>query len=144
MHIDQSGVCGMVLMGLSKAYDCLPHDLLLAKMEAYGFSIYCLELVHSYLVGRKQRVKIDTSFSAWQEIKSGAPQGSVLGHFLCTLYINNFYAFQHSQVYNFAYDNTIYAFGQNLESAFLNIESDMKATVSWYKNNEMISIPKKF
>ena len=41
IHIDQSGVRGMVLMDLSQAYDCLSHDLLLAKMEAYGFSRQC-------------------------------------------------------------------------------------------------------
>ena len=64
MHIDQSGVCSMVLMDLSKAYDCLPHDLLLAKMEAYGFNIDSLKLMHSYLLGRRQRVKIGTCFSA--------------------------------------------------------------------------------
>ena len=64
--IDQSGVCGMVLMVLSKAYDCLPHDLLLAKMEAYGFSVDSLKLIHSYLVGRKQRLKIGSTCSSWQ------------------------------------------------------------------------------
>ena len=63
MHIDQSAVCGLVLMDLSKAYDCVPHDLLLAKMEAYEFSIDSLKLMHSYFVGRRQRVKIGTSFS---------------------------------------------------------------------------------
>ena len=57
--IDQSGVCGVV----SKAYDCLSHNLLLAKMEAYGFSENRLKLVHSYLVGRKQRVQIGSTCS---------------------------------------------------------------------------------
>ena len=145
MHIDQSGVCGMVLMDLSKAYDCLPHDLLLAKMEAYGFSIDSLKLMHSYLVGRRQRVKIGTCFSAWQEIKAGVPQGSVLGPFLFNLFINDFFCeIQHSQVCNFADDNTIYACGQNLDSVASNIESDMKAAIRWYKNNEMVANPEKF
>ena len=51
-------------MDLSKAYDCLPHDLLLAKMEAYGFSTESLKLIHSYLVGRKQRVRIGSTLAA--------------------------------------------------------------------------------
>ena len=67
MHINQSGVCGTMLMDLSKAYDCLPHDLLQAKMEAYGFSIGSLKLTHGYLGGRRRRVKIGTSFSTCQE-----------------------------------------------------------------------------
>ena len=76
-------------------------------MEAYGFSIDSLKLVYSYLVGRRQRVKVGTSFSAWQEIESGAPQGSVVVPFLFNPFINDFYEIQHSQVCNFADDNTI-------------------------------------
>ena len=73
MHIGQSGECGMVLMDLSKAYDGLPQDLPLPKIEAYGFSIDSLRLMHSYLVGRRQRAKIGTSFSTQEEMKSGVP-----------------------------------------------------------------------
>ena len=101
--------------------------------------------MHSYLVERRQKGKIGTSFSTWQEIKSGAPQGSVLGPFLLNLFINDFfYEIQHSQVCNFADDSNIYACGQNLDSFVLNIESDMKAAMCWYKNNETVANPKKF
>ena len=145
MHIDQSGVCSMVMMDLLKAYVCLLHDLLVAKMEAYGLRIDSLKLMHSYLVGRRQRVNIGTSVSTWQEIKSGVPKGSVLGSFLLNLFRNDFfYEIQHSQVCNFADDNTIYACGKNLDSFALNIESGMKAAMCWYKNNETVANPEKF
>ena len=48
-RVDKGGVTAMVLMDLSKAYDFLPHDLLIAKLEAYGFGIDSLKLLHSYL-----------------------------------------------------------------------------------------------
>ena len=70
---------GAVLSDLPKALDCLPHDLLLAKLNTYGFSLPALKLVQSYLSNRKQRTKINSEFSSWEEILFGLPQRSILG-----------------------------------------------------------------
>ena len=69
-------------MDLSKAYDCIPHDLLIAKLHAYGLGIKAIKLLDSYLTNKKQRTKINNSISEWVEIVIGIPQGSVLGPLL--------------------------------------------------------------
>ena len=74
-------------MDLSKAFDCLSHELLVAKLEAYGFSRNALTFIHSYLYKRKQRVKVNGSFSEWKYINQGVPQGSVLGPLFFNVYI---------------------------------------------------------
>ena len=66
-------------MDFSKAYDCISHDLLLAKLSAYGFSKNSLLFMESYLKSRKQRVKLGSKFSKWLNILIGVPQGSILG-----------------------------------------------------------------
>ena len=55
---DQSGFVGTILINLSKAYDCLPHDLMVAKREAYGLAKESLQLINNYQSYRKQRAKI--------------------------------------------------------------------------------------
>ena len=67
------------MMDLSNAFDCIPHNLLIAKPHAYGFAEISLHLIYSYLGKRNQRVKIISEFSSWKEILSGVPQGSLLG-----------------------------------------------------------------
>ena len=89
--VDKGKSFGALLTDLSKAFDCLSHELLLAKLHAYGFSIAALRLIHSYLTYRRQRTKINVSFSSWEEIVFGVPQGSILGpllfnNFLCDLF----------------------------------------------------------
>ena len=58
-------------MDLSKAYDCLPHDLLIAKLGTYGLDRSSLRLLMNYLNSRKQRTKVGSSYSKWSEIKRG-------------------------------------------------------------------------
>ena len=81
--LDQGNEYGALLTDLSKAFDCLPQDLIVAKLYAYGFLIDSLKLINSYLTERKQRVKINDQFSLWLDIVACVPPGSILGpHFL--------------------------------------------------------------
>ena len=84
--VDNRKVFGIWLTTLSKAFDCLSHELLLAKLNAYGFSISALKLIYSYLANRKQRTKINSIFSSWEEILFGIPQGSILGPLLFNIF----------------------------------------------------------
>ena len=87
--IDNKGFAGGILMDLSKAFDNLNHELLIAKLHAYGFGKESLMLSISYLPNRWQRAKINTSFSSWTELLQGVPQGSVLGPLLFNIYLND-------------------------------------------------------
>ena len=101
--------------------------------------------MHCYLTERKQRVKIGSNFSSWKTVSKGVPQGSVLGPLLFNIFINDFfYAMEHSQVCNFADDNTIFASGETLDEVAICIEDDMREAMNWYKRNEMVANPDKF
>ena len=77
VKLDNDNIVGAVLMDLSKAFDCIPHDLLIPKLHAYGFDENALVLIYSYLKRRKQSVRINNTYSSFQTILSGVPQGSV-------------------------------------------------------------------
>ena len=76
-------------MDLSKAFDTINHDLLIAKLGAYGFDTASLKLIRSYLTNRFQRTKVNTSFSSWSKLFLGVPKGSVMVPLLFNIYINN-------------------------------------------------------
>ena len=75
-NLDSNKIVGAVFMVLSKAFDCIPHDLLIAKMEAYGFNEDFLTFLYSYLKRRKQSMNINNVHSIFQILLSGVPQGS--------------------------------------------------------------------
>ena len=89
--LDEKGFGGAVLMDLSKAFDTLNHELLIAKLSAYGFNNESLKLIRSYLTNRWQRTKMNKSFSRWTELLQGGPQRSVLGLLLFNIYLNDLF-----------------------------------------------------
>ena len=76
-------------MDLSKAFDCIPHDLLVAKLYTYGFGEKTLAFFYSYLKRRKQSVKINDISSTFETILTGVPQGSILGPILFNIFLND-------------------------------------------------------
>ena len=76
--INNKGFAGGVLLDLSKAFETINHQFLLAKLHAYGFSKQALAIICSYLSNRKQRIKINNVFRSWKDLILGVPQVSVL------------------------------------------------------------------
>ena len=144
-ELDKSGFVGTILMDLSKAYNSLPHDLLVAKFEAYGIDKNGLNLKHNYLANRKQRTKISSSYSEWYDIVRGVPQGSILGSLFFNLFINDLFLFiERTNICNFADDNTIYRCNINLKTILKDLKYDMQNILKWFTVNSMKPNPKKF
>ena len=91
--LDQGNEYGALLTDPSKAFYYLPHDLIVAKFHVYGFSIESLKLINSYLMERKQRVKINDQFISWLDIVVGVPQGSILGLLLFNIFLCDMFLF---------------------------------------------------
>ena len=134
--LDKGGIAGALLTDLSKAFDCIQHDLLIAKMHAYGFSLNSLHLMYNYLSDRKQRTKINSSFSDWVDIVFGVPQGSVLGPLFFNIQINDIFFFaKKSKITNFADDNTPFTCGKSTEEVIQNLLNDANLLMKWFDDN---------
>ena len=132
-------------MDLSKAFDTLPHDLLIAKLSAYGVGNKSLKFLLSYLSNRKHRVRIGSYISDWLLVLLGIPQGSILGPILFNIFINDLLLFLEGyDVCNFADDNSISAYGSSLQEVTEKLENGCNIALNWFENNSLVANPNKF
>ena len=142
--IDNRKMFGDLLTDLSKAFVCLSHDLLIAKLNAYGFSIAALRLVQNYLSNRKQRTKINSDFSSWEEILFGVPQGSILGPLLFNIFLCDlFFIMNETDFASYADDNTPYVVGNNIEDVIIKLQNASLTLFQWFYDNQMKANPDK-
>ena len=132
---------GAVLKDVSKAFQSIPHNLLIAKIHAYGFSIDAVTCFYSYLKRRKQNVRIHNIHSVFQVLLPGIPQGSIL---LFNAFINDLYLWiSKTDLLNFADDNTTSADENTIEKLISTLEQNSVDAIDWFKINEMIVNPDK-
>lgn len=131
----------LVLLDFSKAFDSISHSILCNKLRHnFDFACSSTNLLHSYLTGRKQCVKIGDAKSDYLDIYSGVPQGSVLGPLLFSLYINDLVSvLHHSTPHLYADDLQIYASAkvESVNECVDGLNSDLQAISVWADQNKL-------
>ena len=112
-----------LLTDLTKAFNCLDPELLIAKLNVYGFSLPTLKLIHDYLSNRRQQTKINSSYSSWHDIILGVPQGSTLGPLLFNVFlIDLFIKIEDFDIASYVDDSTPYASANNMDGIAKSLE----------------------
>ena len=133
---DNNNVFAAVLTDLSKAFDCINHELLIAKLNAYGFDSPSLKFISAYLNFRKQKTKVGSTFSDYLNILLGVPQGSIAGPLFLNVYTcDMFFQIDTSEFFSYADYNTPFTSTQNQEKLIKTLQSTLNGVFEWYQEN---------
>ena len=128
----------LFLTRLSKAFDCIDHTLLIAKLSAFGVSPLSVKVIYSYLSNQTLRIIIDRILSDRTDIEFGATQGSVFGTLLFNIdIIDLFYKYEDSNASSYADDTKPYSCVTNIPSAALELLTSATKLFRWHKNNHL-------
>jgi len=127
-----------VFLDLSKAFDSIPHDILLNKLFHYGIRGKGHEIISSYLHDRQQYVDLSGIKSPYLNITCGVPQGSILGPTLFLIYINDVYKYCNSKLIMYADDINILHSGKNLSHIINDVNSDLQCLLNWFTTNKLL------
>ena len=136
--IDRGEGVEAIFLDLSKAYDRVSIPGLIYKLSRVGFSQAALKWFSSFLTDRQQRVRVHGSESSWETVKSGIPQGTVLGPTLFLLYINDLPQSLLNECALFADDTTAYGLGKLSKTICSSLSSDMDSAADWAKTWGML------
>ena len=128
---DNKQLCVAILTDLSKTFDRICYDLLIAKLSAYVFDKKGLKLIYDYLNGRSQKIKVCSSFSSALDISYGVPQGSIIGPLLFNIDI--------CDIVNYADDNTLYECDQHCDNLINNLELTVETYCTYcFQHNKLL------
>ena len=141
---DLNNIIGATLIDLSKAFDRLPHNLLLEKLSAYGVNPESLEFLTNYVTNRTQCARLGNTRSTTGKLTSGVPQGSVLGPHLFNIFINDlFYNIKKAKISAYADDKQLYFSNANARIVQKTLNSELAVVSSWITDNGLLLNPQK-
>ena len=136
--LDKGSISGAILTDLSKAFDCILHDPLIATLAVNDFDSSLSESWRVFFPIDRKEQKINNAFNCYSEIIYGVSQGSVLGHLLFNIFnCDIFFDIIECDIAIYADDNTPYNFGFNIDNVIRNLEKSTNSLLNWFRENHM-------
>jgi hypothetical protein len=136
-NFEENKITSVTLLDLSKAFDSISHPLLIEKLKLYGVSDKVLNFIYTYLLNRKQAVKVNGNLSDYRVVNRGVPQGSIIGPLLFVIYINDLPNVMQVSPVLYADDTTLVMGHKNLETLIYDKDIEIGKMTNWFKENKL-------